>query len=261
VPRTTLVVLGGGGNFYEVTEGGAQVTTPTGGPCNSVGGGTAVRCPAAGITQILVDTRAGDDIVQIGLNVSATVKGLIKGGPGDDILEGGQGPDTINGGPGGDQMIGNTNRDTVTYAGVAKKIRAQIGGGFVSGSTLDGPVGSRDQIVGDIEILVGGSKPNSLTGSGAGNVLIGGPKQDRLVGEDGNDRVFGRGGNDYVIGRNGNDRLVGGGGNDKIAGGNGTDALFARDNQLDAVIDCGPGNNALERVRYDLGLDNPPLNC
>jgi Ca2+-binding RTX toxin-like protein len=256
-----MVVLAGGGNFYEVTEGGAQVTTPTAGLCNSVAGGTAVRCPAAGVTQILVDTRAGDDIVQIGLSVSPAVKGLIKGGTGDDILEGGQGSDTINGGRGGDQMVGNTNRDTVTYAGVAKTIRARIGGGFVSGSTLDGPVGSRDQIVGDIEILVGGSKENSLTGSGAGNVLIGGPKQDRLVGEGGNDRVLGRGGNDYVIGRNGNDRLVGGGDTDKLIGGNGIDALFARDNHLDLLIDCGPGNNALERVRYDVGLDNPPLNC
>jgi Ca2+-binding RTX toxin-like protein len=261
VPRGTIVSLGGGGNFYEVTEGGAAMTTPTAGPCNLVAGGTAVRCPAAGVTQILVDARGGSDQVQIALSVLPAVKTLLKGGPGDDILEGGRGIDKINGGSGGDQAIGNQNRDTMTYAGVNKKIRAKIGGGFVSGSTLDGPVGSRDQIVGDIEILIGGAQRNNLNGSGAANLLIGGPKQDKLVGEGGNDRVLGRGGNDYVIGRSGNDRLVGGGDNDKHVGGNGIDRLFAKDGQLDVLIDCGPGNNALERVKYDVNLDNPPLNC
>jgi Ca2+-binding RTX toxin-like protein len=240
---------------------GAPMTTPTAGPCNLVAGGNTVRCPSAGITRILVDTGGGSDIVQIQLSVPATVKSVIKGRSGDDILEGGQGTDTIDGGTGGDQMVGNGNVDTVTYAGVAKPLKALIGGGFVSGSVLDGPAGSRDQVAADIENLIGGRKRNKLVGSNAANVLLGGPKQDKLRGEGGGDKIKGKAGLDYVIGGNGNDILVGGPDRDKIAGGNGIDKLFALDNHFDAPINCGPGNNALESATYDVGLDPLPINC
>ena len=186
---------------------------------------------------------------------------MIRGKTGDDTLEGGNGKDIIEGGVGGDQMIGNGNVDTVTYAGVRKPLRAQIGGGFVSGSTLDGPVGSRDQVGGDIENLIGGVKTNKLTGSGTDNRLLGGPKQDRLRGNGGDDVVIGKAGRDYVIGKGGNDRLKGGADHDKIAGGGGLDKLFALDGGFDGPINCGPGNNAQESATYDVGIDPVPANC
>ena len=258
--RNSQIELGGGGNFLQVDEG-APMTTPTGGGCNLVMGGTAVRCPAAGVTRILVDAGVGADIVQVRLSIPATVSSVIRGKKGDDILEGGNGPDKIDGGVGGDQLIGNGNKDTVTYAGVSQPLSAQIGGGFVSGSALDGPVGSRDQVGPDIENLIGGTKHNKLTGSNAGNRLVGGPKQDKLVGKGGNDIVLGKAGRDYVIGKGGNDRLKGGPDHDKIAGGGGLDKLFALDGGFDGPINCGPGNNALESATYDVGIDPLPVNC
>jgi hypothetical protein len=54
---------------------------------------------------------------------------------------------------------------------------------------------------------------------------------------------------------------VGGADTDKFIGDGGIDRLFAKEGQVDTLIDCGPGNNALERVRYDLNLDLPPINC
>jgi Ca2+-binding RTX toxin-like protein len=260
VVRNTQIELGGGGNFYQVDEG-APMSTPTAGACSPAMGGNAVRCPAAGVTRILVDTGAGDDIVQIQLSVPANVSSVIRGKAGDDILEGGQGKDRIDGGRGGDQMIGNTNVDTVTYAGVLERVSAQIGGGFVSGSVLDGPAGSRDQVGPDIENLIGGTRQNKLFGSNQDNLLVGGPKLDRLRGKGGGDTIRGKGTRDYVIGKAGNDRLKGGGGRDKIVGGDGLDTLLAVDNQMDAVISCGPGNNAQESASYDVGLDPLPVSC
>jgi len=256
VPRGTLVDLGPGGNTLEVTEGGQPVTAVA--PCVQMGAGT-VRCPIAGISGIVVNANGGNDTVQVTLSVPAGIKSTLRGGPGDDVLEGGNTRDLIVGGPGGDQMLGNGNRDTVSYAGIAKKISATIGGGFISGSTLDGPPGSRDQIVPDIEILIGGKKPNKLIGSNQANVLIGGPRSDRLRGEGGNDRVFGQRGNDYLLGNDGNDLLKGGKGHDKFSGGNGIDRLLARDNTADPVIDCGPPA-APELVKFDPGMDFPG-NC
>ena len=261
VVRNTQIELGGGGNVYQVDEG-APMTTPTAGPCNLVAGGNTVHCPAAGITRILVDTGGGSDIVQIQLSVPANVKSLIRGDGGDDILEGGQGQDKIDGGPGGDQMVGNGNVDTVTYAKVPKTVRALIGGGFVSGSVLDGPAGSRDQVAADIENLIGGLKHNKLIGSNQNNTLVGGPKQDKLGGQGGNYKVLGKGGLDYVVGGDGGDRLNGGPDRDKIIGGNGIDHLFALDGGFDAPISCGPGNNAQESAKIDPGgIDPAPISC
>jgi Ca2+-binding RTX toxin-like protein len=260
VGRNTQIELGGGGNVYQVDEA-APMSTPAGSGCNLVMGGNAVRCPAAGVNRILVDTGAGNDIVQIQLSVPANVRSVIRGDGGDDTLEGGQGQDKITGGPGGDQMVGNGNVDTVTYAGVARPIRAQIGGGFVSGSVLDGPAGSRDQIVADIENLIGGNKHNKLFGSNQDNTLVGGPKQDVLKGRGGKDQVLGKGGPDYVIGGDGGDKLNGGGDRDKIIGGNGIDHLFALDGSVDAAISCGSGNNAQESAKIDPGIDPAPISC
>ncbi len=261
VGRNTQIELGGGGAVYQVDEA-APMSTPAGSGCNLVMGGNAVRCPSAGVNRILVNAAAGNDIVQIQLSVPPNVRSVIKGGAGDDTLEGGAGQDKIDGGPGGDQMVGNGNVDTVTYAGVAQPIRALIGGGTVSGSVLDGPAGSRDQIVPVIENLIGGKKRNKLIGSNQDNLLVGGPKQDVLKGQGGNDKVLGKSGLDYVIGGDGGDKLNGGPDRDKLIGGNGIDHLLALDGGFDAPISCGPGNNAQESAKIDPGgVDPAPISC
>jgi Ca2+-binding RTX toxin-like protein len=256
LPLNTQIQLAAGGNSIGVSEAPNPVVAGPG----CVQQGANARCPIAGVARIVVDARGGDDQVQINLNVPANLRGAINGGTGDDVLEGGNTRDLIVGGPNGDQMVGNGNFDTASYQGVPRRVRARIGGpGFVSGSVLDGPAGSRDQIVGDIEALIGGRRANNLQGNGLANKLVGGPRTDKLRGLAGNDRVLGRKGRDYVVGGDNDDRLVGGRGRDKIGGGNGIDRLNSKDGLAEVFVNCGPPAQP-EFVKFDQGLDFP-TNC
>ena len=57
------------------------------------------------------------------------------------------------------------------------------------GSASDGPVGARDNVVSDVENLVGGNGADSLTGSAVNNSLDGGAGADRFSGLGGLDLV------------------------------------------------------------------------
>ena len=72
------------------------------------------------------------------------------------------------------------------------------------------------------------------------------------LGGDAGDTLLGSGADDLLIGRDGPDTLEGRGG---------IDFLDARDGEADAVLDCGPGNNSLEKAKVDPGLDPDPVSC
>jgi hypothetical protein len=79
-------------------------------PCASLSRGDLdVRCPASGISQLLVNTRSGDNSITI--NAPTTAK-----------LYGGSGNDSIRGGSGPTQFFGQGGNDTLT---------AGVGGGNV----------------------------------------------------------------------------------------------------------------------------------
>jgi len=78
-----------------------------------------------------------------------------------------------------------------------------------------------------------------------------------IKGLGGNDVLNGGKGDDTVLGGPGNDTLTGGAGMDKLDGGPGNDRLRADDGVRDAVIDCGPGVDA---VQVD-PVDPTPLHC
>jgi hypothetical protein len=89
--------------------------------------------------------------------------------------------------------------------------------------------------------------------------LAGQRGQDRLFGSGFNDNLSGGPGPDALGGRAGQDEVYGGDGVDALRGGVDSDRLFARDDQSDKLIDCGPGAN--ERAELDAGLDPAPISC
>jgi hypothetical protein len=122
---------------------------------------------------------------------------LLDGGAGNDALDGGGGPDTLRGGEGSDAADYSRRSAgvTVTLDGVAN-----------DGESSEGDNAS------DIESVIGGGGPDTISGSAAANSLTGG------------------GGEDFVDGLTGVDELL---------AGDGIDLLRARDGARDGTLNCG----------------------
>ena len=133
------------------------------------------------------------------------------GGPGDDVLFGGEGPDRIDGGPGS---------DTVTYAGAAAGVAVSLG---------DAGVGTEEDTLEGVEIVVGSNGDDTIRGDEAANLL---------AGMRGDDEITGGGGADTLWGGRGADTLHGGPGPgpNRLTGGPGVDRFVFDEKSGDAVI-------------------------
>jgi|688.fasta_scaffold51213_4 uncharacterized secreted protein with C-terminal beta-propeller domain len=118
----------------------------------TVNGAVVARRPAAQIGLVIVEGRAGDDVIRIDVPVRRSLF-VVRGGDGDDrisvsgagatSLMGGNGDDTIVGGSGGDRIYGNAGDDMIAGGGG----RNLLHGGFEADRIL----GQRgfDRIVSD----------------------------------------------------------------------------------------------------------------
>jgi Ca2+-binding RTX toxin-like protein len=181
----------------------------------------------------------GNDILNGGTNNDTLIGGngndMIFGKAGDDMIYGDAGDDFMDGGDGNDRIAGSFGNDTVAYHTRTANLNISLDGNADDGA-LDA-AGNRvelDNVMPDVETVLGGS----------GN--------DRIVGSIGDNRLFGNGGHDVLLGGLGNDLLDGGEGNDTLAagggtgkdtllGGNGDDTLSAIGGGADSVL--GQGGN------------------
>jgi RTX calcium-binding nonapeptide repeat (4 copies) len=286
---------------YRIVDTGAIVSP--GGGCRSTAP-NAVECTTRSVERIVVRAGDGDDFVTL----SVTTRSIMSGGDGDDRLEGGEGLDDLLGGDGDDELLGGDSADlfiggtgadtmsggasiielleldTVVYDERTRPVNVSL-----DGVANDGAGGERDNVLRDVEAVIGGHAGDLLTGDDRGiDVLLGGRGDDALrglggdldalIGEAGADRIAGGPGFDGAIGGRGRDLVVGGGepdflegglgpddvrgggarddvyggpGRDRISGGPGPDRLFAADGMRDAVVG-GPGR---DRAQVDCPLD------
>jgi Ca2+-binding RTX toxin-like protein len=91
-----------------------------------------------------------------------------------------------------------------------------------------------------------GNDRMTLTSPSDTGGVFGGPGNDRITTGAGRNVIDGDDGNDDVSAGAGNDRVFGGPGRDTLRGGPGSDRLRADDGERDAVIDCGPGDDAVQ---------------
>jgi Ca2+-binding RTX toxin-like protein len=205
--------------------------------------GTTVRCLAAGVTAVRASSGKGNDFIGVGgalPALSVTLNGdddndTLVGDSSGEIFNGGKGHDRMLGGAGPDVFNGDQGFDTVSYRDHTAGVVVTIGSPFNDGNSSDaGPTGALDSVTGTVERVKGTPFDDLLKGDAGDNALIGAAGNDRLKGKKGRDRLKGKGG---------------------------IDILLAKDGTRDLGINCGPGNNRLERAKFDRGLDPTPKSC
>jgi Ca2+-binding RTX toxin-like protein len=175
----------------------------------------------------------------------------LSGGAGNDHLQGENGNDTLTGGGGADVLSGGAGLDKASYTTRTKRVTVTIGLG-----ANDGSAGEKDNVLDDVEIVLGGSGSDVLTGEDGANTLAGGAGADQLNGLGGDDNLNGGTGADVLAGGSGDEVITGGPSPDKISGGSGDDVINAKDSSKD-TIDCGTGS---DRVTVD-AIDVVSSNC
>lgn len=272
--RDTLIGLGGndslnGGDGTDVLDGGFGSDTLSGGAGNDVADysnrtgdlvistdGNANDGEAGELDDVqtdieLVQGGSGNDRLSIGdgdpftQDPNSTLKGnagndTLLGGDGNDSLEGGIDNDLLDGSFGEDILRGGLGIDTADYSARLADLTISL-----DGTANDGESSEEDNVLGDVEVILGGAGNDSITGSTAAETIFGG---------DGDDRISGGPGNDSLAGDAGNDSLTGGAGIDSLQGGIGADTLVANDGEFD-ILDGGidPDTDVADLV--DLALD------
>jgi hypothetical protein len=161
---------------------------------------------------------SGDDTLESGSDSASLAGGAgndtlvgspegesLLGQEGDDHIAAGGGNDSLGGGEGTDLLSGGPGHDEASYAGAREPLRLSIGDG-----PNDGAAGENDDILADVEDLIGGPRSDVMIGTAGAN---------RLVGLGGADRMFGGEGADRLEGSNSGDRLDAGPGRDSVIAG------------------------------------------
>lgn len=162
------------------------------------------------------------------------------GNDGDDILSGRAGADTLDGGDGLDQLFGGSD-DDVIYANEDGVVDVYDGDAGVDTLILDGAGGDvsldlnaelmtsvlfGNDIVRDIENVVGTDLDDTILGNADDNYFVGNIGNDVLQGREGNDSLVGGAGADSLDGGDDDDILDGGNNDDELVGGLGDDTLI-----------------------------------
>ncbi len=176
---------------------------------------------------ISLDNRRNDGAACPGLgcegdNVKSDIES-VAGTPFNDDLVGSAAPNSLDPGPGTNTISGRGGDDNFIDRGGKDTFSGGPGFDFLSYSgedgdvtvTLDdqpndGPAGTKDNVMSDVESVTGGHGDDHLIGNAAANTLAGG---------DGDDVLDGRGGNDAFqeFGSPGSDVFIGGPGKDTVA--------------------------------------------
>ena len=156
------------------------------------------------------------------------------GRQGDDFLDGRGGDDTFDGGAGADSFAGGHGTDTVSYRLRTTPVVVDVDAVADDGDAGDGPAGARDNVLNDVETLIGGSAGDVLTGGAAAN------------------RLDGRGGDDTLDGRTAADVMLGGGGVDTVTYAGRIAGVVA---DADGRPDDGDASDGPAATRDTIGLD------
>jgi Ca2+-binding RTX toxin-like protein len=194
--------------------------------------------PTSEVQRITIKGFGGNDKISFGEGVSLAA--TIFGGDGNDLISGGDrsnklcgetGHDTLVGSTGRDQFVGGPGIDTADYSKRLDDLVITLDGKPNDGTpTVGQSKGEGDNVMSDMEVVIGGFGDDSITGSAKRDILRGGSGDDTLVGNDGDDL------------------LVGGDGADVIRGGMGDDTIMAIDLGSTDTVDGGDG---FDSVAYD----------
>ena len=265
-----------GGSGDDLVDGGTGADVLDGGPgVDTLDYSSRTRpvfVDLAATAGVQGEAQEGDVATAFEKAVGGSAGDTLVGTSGDDNLDGGAGNDRLDGRAGADTLVGGRGRDVADYSSRTEAVQLRIGGGPVSGSAADGPLGARDSIDASVEQLVGGSGDDRLTGDAGDNILDGGPGADTLTGGDGEDAAdYGARSEPLQLKDDG--RPDSGGSSDgplgardtiesdveDLWGGSGSDTLTG--NAQDNLLDGGPGADVMsggdgeDAVDYSARLD------
>jgi Ca2+-binding RTX toxin-like protein len=173
---------------------------------------------------------------------------LVNGGDGADTIAGGGGADQLFGAGGGDALDGDVGPDLLSGGlgtdSASFRPRSQPVTVTVGDGPNDGEAGEGDDVLDDVESVLGGSAADNLGGGDGAETLDGGAGGDTVNGAGGDDRLVGGEGPDTATGNSGDDSLDGGEGVDDVSGGSGDDSIEARDGTRDTIV-CGTGEDSV----------------
>jgi Ca2+-binding RTX toxin-like protein len=233
----------GGPGDDELDGGDGNDTEYGGGGTDTVEGEDGDDSLAGGAGGDSVNGGEGNDVLnggEVGL-VGGDAGDDLNGGPGADTLYGGRGNDKIDGGLGADYISGGSEKDTVSYEDRTSRVFVTL-----DGQANDGERGEMDNVLPDVETIVGGRQGDDLFGDSDNNTVNGGEGEDLIVGASGPDRLLGGDAPDVVQARDGVA--------DEVTCGDGRDLVIA--DAQDKTIDCEtkdlPGARRLIVGRYAL---------
>lgn len=214
-----------GGNGADRLDGGTGSDTAvywnsnTGVTVN-LDNGTFSGGHAEGDTAINIENIEGsnyDDVLTGNSNINR-----LYGGEGNDVLDGGEGIDQIDGGEG---------VDTVSYSTSKEGMSINLLHNTVSVNTASRDM---DEVIQNIENVVGSDYADSIWGDNGNNELYGGA---------GNDRISGYGGTNKLFGEAGDDELWASSGVDQLSGGDGIDIVTysSSDQAVSVTLETGTG--------------------
>jgi Ca2+-binding RTX toxin-like protein len=199
-----------------------------------------------GIGNDAVIGRVGDDTVDGGIGDDEMF-----GEEGNDSLLGGDGEDSLDGFTGDDTLDGGAGNDWASYFSAGGAVTVDLSAGTSSGA--DG-----NDVLTEIENVLGGIGNDSILGDGLTNLLDGGNGNDTLDGGEGDDSLDGGAGNDWASyanaggavtvdlsagtssGADGSDDLTG---IENVLGGIGNDSILG--DSLNNRLDGGAGNDTV----------------
>lgn len=170
--------------------------------------------------RVMVDGGDGDDVIQTGNGAD-----MIKGGAGNDTIDARGGNDRIYGEDGDDEIYGGDGHDNIMAGEGNNYVDAGEGMNRISTGT------------GNDEIHAG-SDNDRITDEGGHNVIDAG---------DGNNTITMRGsqGNDTITTGSGRDRITDNGGDNNIDAGDGHNAVSTSSGNGDDIINTGSGNDRI----------------
>jgi Ca2+-binding RTX toxin-like protein len=211
-PGLGVALTATGGDARDVMSAGSLtfgVTLVGGGGGDSLSGGSGSDLLDGGSGRDTLTGNDGNDVLDGGDDADS-----LNAGAGDDTLQGGGGRDTLRPGTGADQVHGGEGFDVATYSERTQPLTITL-----DDQPGDGEAGEGDDVRGDVEDVLGGSGPDTLTGNAADNVLAGGDGADRIDGGTGIDTYAAGDGDDVLVARDGNREQVDcGGGADHATG-------------------------------------------
>lgn len=214
--------------------------------------GTATGGDASGDTLISIENLVGSSSADSLFGDDEANR--LSGGGGGDTLSGENGDDVLIGGTGGDTLYGGAGTDIADYSSSSASIEIDLEAGTGSGGD------AQDDIIQDVEGIVGSAYSDTITGSAADEIFEGLGGADTFYGGDGEDTAtysqssaavtvdlstgMGTGGhaeadvlvdienlrgsshNDRLIGNDASNVLLGADGNDTLEGKAGADTLI-----------------------------------